>query len=348
VLVEEAAHRSDGKGRLDIRLFSACRNERLRLPAFLKHYRQLGVSRFFFVDNHSSDGTAEYLSDQPDVRVFRTAGRFGEAHEGTDWLNAVLAEFGVGGWCVTVDVDELLVYPGSEQTPLPALTAYLERRGYEALFCMLIDLYPGGPLSHSSYNAGDDPVAAAPYFDVGPYRRTPFASCPGVLVRGGMRERIFYPEFRARGFAAKIFDTLLYRVVLRTPPLRDNRWLLARRRPSPPCLTKVPLVRWDAETKYLHCTHWISRKRVAIETGALLHMKFLHDFHARALEERARGEHYEGATEYRRYAERLDRNPDLTLVYEGSARFEGTAQLVSLGLMQDTDDWSAARQRPSV
>ena len=158
-----------------------------------------------------------------------------------------------------------------------------------------------------------------------------------------MRERVFYPEFRARGLGAKISDAMLYRVALRTPLLRDNPWLQARRRPSSPCLTKVPLVRWDRDSKYLHCTHWVSRKNVALETGLLLHFKFLHDFHARAIEEAARGEHYDGATEYRRYAQRLGENPDLALTYEGSTRFAGTTQLAGLGLMQDTEGWAGAR-----
>jgi hypothetical protein len=82
---------------------------------------------------------------------------------------------------------------------------------------------------------------------------------------------------------------------------------------------------------------------VAPETGVLLHVKFLHDFHARAVQEAARGEHYDGAVEYRRYAERLSQNPDMTLMYEGSMRFEGTAQLVRLGLMHDTQSWADAR-----
>jgi len=84
---------------------------------------------------------------------------------------------------------------------------------------------------------------------------------------------------------------------------------------------------------------------VAPETGALLHFKFLNDFHARALEEVARDEHYDGATEYRRYAERLSQHPDMTFMYEGSVRFEGTSQLVRLGLMQDTGAWADARAK---
>jgi hypothetical protein len=343
VLVDGAVGRHPAAVPGEIRAFSTCRNERLRLPAFLEHYRRLGVGQFFFIDNGSSDGTAEYLADQADVRLFRTANRYSEANEGTDWLNALLAEFGVGFWCVTVDVDELLVYPGSDHASLHTLTTYFDRCGYEALCCLLLDLYPAGSLRECAYRPGDDLLAAAPYFDVAPYEKSPFDLCPGFLVGGGMRERVFHPEFRTRGLGAKIYTALYYRVLFRTPLLRDMEWVRARPPNSPPCLTKVPLVRWNEHSKYLKSTHGVSPKRVAPETGALLHFKFLQDFHARAVEEAARGEHYNRASEYQRSAERLGRTPDMTFMYEGSVRFEGPSQLVDLGLVQDTKAWADAR-----
>jgi hypothetical protein len=344
VLVERAAKEPAAATSGEIRAFAKCRNERLRLPAFLKHYRTLGVDRFFIVDNDSSDGTCEYLAGQPDVRVFRTAARFREARGGTEWLNALLAEFGAGGWCVTVDIDELLVYPGSEQVPLRTLTNYLDQRGVEALACMMLDMYPDGPLNATAYVAGDDPLAAAPYFDAGPYVRRRVDLCPGILIRGGMRERVFYPEFRSRGIAARLFDTMVYRVVLRMPVLKNLRQAQVLRRPTPPCLTKVPVVRWDDRSKYLQSTHWVSPKAVAQITGALLHVKFLGDFHDRAVDDATRGEGYDGSSEYIRYARKLDEDPNLPFVYDGSTRFEGTAQLVRMGLMRDTPDWAASRR----
>jgi len=146
-LVKRAVNNHPAAALGEIRAFATCRNERLRLPAFLKHYRDLGVNRFFVIDNDSSDGTTDYLVGQPDVHLFRTANRYSEAEMGTNWLNALLSEFGVGSWCVTVDIDELLVYPGSENVPLPTLTAYLDDHGYEALSCMLLDLYPARSLT---------------------------------------------------------------------------------------------------------------------------------------------------------------------------------------------------------
>jgi len=317
VLIEHCADARRGAIPGAIRAFSKCRNERLRLPAFLDHYRHLGVNEFLIVDNDSRDGTAEYLAGQPDVRLFRTASRFSEARGGTDWLNALLREFGAGSWCVTVDIDELLVYPGSERTPLRTMTDYLDRNGYQALSCLLLDLYPGGPLNECRYEASGDLLAAAPYFDVGPYHRRVVDLCPAVLIRGGMRQRVFYPEFDARD---------------------------VHQHPTPPCLTKVPLVRWDEQTAYAYSTHFVSPRIVAPDTGALLHFKFLQDFHDRAVQEAARAEYYEKASEYQRYVHTLNQNPAMSLANDASTRFEGTSQLVRLGLMQETDAWIQARE----
>jgi glycosyltransferase involved in cell wall biosynthesis len=342
VIVDRTAKRRLGTAPGEILAFGKCRNERLRLPAFLSHYRGLGVDRFFIVDNDSSDGTTEYLADQPDVRLFRTANRFSEASGGTAWLNALLAQFGVSRWCLALDIDELLVYPGSEQASLRTLTDYLDRRRYEALSCLLLDLYPAGRLSECVYRAGDNLLAAAPYFDPGPYEKSPVELCPGVVIRGGMRARIFYPEFQTRGVGMKIYDALLDRAALRAPILRKTPWLRARRRRNPPCLTKVPLIRWHERSEYMS-PHWVAQTSVAPETGVLLHFKFLHDFSVRAVQEAARGEYYDEAFEYRTYVRKLTESGDMSFTYAESTRFEGTTQLVRLGIMQDTNAWADAR-----
>src|SRR5258705_2465086 len=104
VLVDQTTHHHPGAASGHILLFARCRNEALRLPAFLRHYRGLGVDRFFIVDNDSSDGSIEYLAGQPDVQLFCTSRRYREARSGIDWLNALLRTFGVVAWCVTVDI----------------------------------------------------------------------------------------------------------------------------------------------------------------------------------------------------------------------------------------------------
>ena len=65
-----------GTGFSEIRLFAVIRNESLRLPSWLRHYRELGVNRFFIVDNDSSDGSGVALLKEPDVHLFHTRESF--------------------------------------------------------------------------------------------------------------------------------------------------------------------------------------------------------------------------------------------------------------------------------
>jgi glycosyltransferase involved in cell wall biosynthesis len=336
----------------EIRLFSKLRNEMLRLPAFLRHYRALGVGRFFLVDNGSTDGSTEYLLDQPDVHVFRTEGHFREARGGTDWLNALLGEFGVGTWCVTVDVDEFLWFPGVEYTSLKKLTAYLDAQGYEALGCLLLDLYPAGSLKDCTYSPDQDLVQAAPYFDIGPYVVTkplrPGSRSPAYGIFGGVRGRVFYPEGRSKPLAWKLRYLLFTWLPYRIPPLRESRFLRRLQPKISPILTKAPLVRWEPQSRYLDVNHYVTPKVTAPETGVLLHFKFLQDFHDKAVHEAARGEYFDGASEYRRYCEKLKTDEALSFMYEGSTRIKDSSQLIQLGLMHDTDAWARERKADTV
>ncbi len=73
--------------------------------------------------------------------------------------------------------------------------------------------------------------------------------------------------------------------------------------------------------------------------GALLHFKFLSDFHDRVEAEVARGEHYGGAREYRAYRDLMRKEGAVNLMAAKSARYEGSGQLVRLGLMRTTEGW---------
>ena len=55
-----------------ILLCATLRNEKVRLPFFLRYYRDLGIDHFLIIDNGSDDGSREYLAEQPDVSVWTT------------------------------------------------------------------------------------------------------------------------------------------------------------------------------------------------------------------------------------------------------------------------------------
>lgn len=79
----------------DILVFTTLRNELVRLPYFLKYYRDLGVNHFLIVDNGSDDGSREYLAQQDDVSLWTTQASYKRAKFGVDWLNWLQRKYGI-------------------------------------------------------------------------------------------------------------------------------------------------------------------------------------------------------------------------------------------------------------
>jgi hypothetical protein len=285
-------------------VFSTVRNERLRLPYFLHFYREMGTKLFVIADNQSQDGTTAYLQGQPDVLLFRACGSFSESMFGISWLNALLHQFGQNRWCLTVDADELLVFPHCEQLKLRGLVRYLEARGANALPTFLLDMYSREPIGEAICQVGTPFLSVCPFFDSTGYlkqeRRGPTHNVP---TRGGPRYRLFWERY-------------------------------IREKPSP-YLPKVPLVRWS-KSLYYTSNHHISNARVSDVTGVLLHFKFFADFPSRVEEEVGRREHFSHASQYAAYWEVISQQPDVRAFYEGSVRYECSLQLMEMGLLHSS------------
>ncbi len=320
----------------EVRLFSVMQNETLRLPAFLRHYRALGVKRFFIIDNKSSDATVALLTEQPDVHLFQTEASFAASGHGVSWMNKLLARYGTDHWCVVADADELLVYPDYENLKLPEFCAQLQASGAEAMQAILLDMYSNQPLSALDYQQGQDLVAVCPYYD-GSYQFAPRCAMPwqdrpfpSIEPLGGPRTRLFFTD----QYQAPRWRRLLVKLIFRLlRPLAARGWLQTGYLPHPaPQLFKIPLVYWRPETAMI-TNHRTTRAPLARASGALLHFKYLQDFLPRTTNAIAHGQHYGGSIEYQRYAAMLKANPDMTFMYPGSRRFSGSADLVAVGLI---------------
>ena len=129
-------------GEHEATLILVVRNELSLLPAFFAHYRALGLRRCIVIDNMSSDGTFEYLAAQPDVLLYRTADDYRSASSGMRWRQEVIARHVPAGWCLSIDADEHLIYPGIETIQPSRLIAYLAGRGADGLAGYMLDVYP--------------------------------------------------------------------------------------------------------------------------------------------------------------------------------------------------------------
>ena len=292
--------------RQPILLFSTIRNERVRLPYFLDYYRKLGVDHFLLVDNGSNDGTREYLAEQADVSLWTTTAGYKQSRFGTDWMMHLLRRFGSENWCLTVDVDEFLVFPYCETRSLRALTDWLDSSGTRTFSAMLLDMYPKGAMHEQPYRDGRNPFEIAQYFDSGNYviHRNP--GLGNLWIQGGPRARLYFADQPKQA----------------------------------PAMNKIPLVKWHPSYAYVSSTHMMLPRGLNLvyedtggekPSGCLLHAKFLDTFAVKAEEELQRGQHYAESHEYHAYREGLTRERDLWCNW--SEKYINWRQLEILGLM---------------
>lgn len=302
----KVADRTDQIKAGDVIAITTLRNEILRMPFFLKFYRERGVKHFLIVDNGSDDGSAELLAEQPDVSVWHTDASYHASRFGVDWMTWLQLRYGHDRWCLTVDADELLVYPQDDHLDIPALAAQLESHGQRAFGALMLDLYPKDALGAQSYHPEQDPREVLQWFDPEGYRSSRQVPLGNLWVQGGVRERVFFAETPERS----------------------------------PTLNKLPLVKWNRRFAYVNSCHSILPPRLNYAydgpggtqpSGALLHTKFLPEIVSKSETEKQRGEHFNAPADFDDYYDQLMAAP--CLWHDGSCQYEGPKQLETLGLI---------------
>lgn len=173
-------------------------NEVNILSDFLAHYRGLGPVTFLIVDDNSTDGTSELLSEMSDVTVFRPAkGSTYQEHKAI-WRSELLDTFSDQRWCLVPDLDEHFVFTGAPD--LQGYIAQLEAEGAAAVATLMLDMYSDLPLADHLHPQGSDMRLHErfPHFD-GPdaYAMRPVMGkvgdkypTPPIAFHGGPRHRI--------------------------------------------------------------------------------------------------------------------------------------------------------------
>lgn len=301
--VQFRLHRTDARRPLVV---AVVRNEAERLPHWLDHHRRIGAGHFLIVDNASDDGSAAYLAAQPDVSMWTTTASYRGSRFGRDWTNWLLTRFGSGRWCLTLDADELFVFPHDDRARLGDLTAELDRRGLTALGALMVELFPKGPLLPDPPPDDAAALARLEWFDAEGYRCRVQHPMRNRWVQGGVRDRAFFADRPERA----------------------------------PTLNKLPLVRWRRGFVYVNSTHSMLPARMNDAwdgpgdprlSGALLHTKFLPGVVAKSRQEQARGQHFHDPGAFHAYYEAVAANPDLWV--PGARRLQGWESLVAAGLM---------------
>lgn len=238
----------------EIIVFSVFRNEMPRLAWFLDYYRKLGADRFVMIDNASTDGGAEFLLKNDDVIFYHTPDRFDRSGFGMRWINELVSRHGSAAWCLHVDADEALVFPGCEEEGgLEVLTTYMHANNHEALFAPMLDMFPATVAEVAETTSYTECVRAFRFFD-NDLLTYGSPHCPYKETLGGIRRRLFG---------------------------------------SYSIMNKVPLIWGGSGIKFLLCGHRITPARLSDVTGALLHYHLIyaladryHDLFQRTIDEK--------------------------------------------------------------
>ncbi len=261
----------------DLACFLVQRNEYLRLDGFLTYYRELGVDKFYIIDNSSDDGkTLDYLLNQDDVEVYSTVQAYSQSLFGVKWIELLIQAKRVNKWNIVVDADELLILDKKFNT-FKMQCEDLEKNKFDSLYTPFIDMYSDLPVSKTSYLNGIDILNTCTYYDKHFYTFfTPHGGSRGSMntYQGGLRSRTFN----------------LYSVIL----------------------NKVPLFKFNPKHKLREGLHWIDNSSPAYGKAVLLHFKYIETFHKYVQSEIKRGQHWNGASEYWQYHHFINRNPDFS------------------------------------
>jgi hypothetical protein len=287
-----------------ILLFAVLRNESLRLPYFIKYYKNLGVNHFFLLDNNSTDYTIQIASEMDNVNVLKTKDKY---RNHWYWMEYLLQKYGRNHWCLVVDIDELFSYPHADILSIRDVCNYLDKNKQTAIRSFLLDMYSGGQVEKAGYLPGNNPLEVVDHFDADFYEmmfmfpdRLRFMPFDFPIFSGGMRDRVFG---------------------------KSN---------PPTILSKVSLFKNVKGTYLSQGMHAINGARLSDLQGVVFHTKFLSDFIQEVEEECQREQHYGNAFYYKQFQKTLTAKPSLSFHHAGSVKYRDNQQLGELGLMKTT------------
>ncbi|WP_444932362.1 glycosyltransferase family 2 protein [Microbulbifer sp. SSSA002] len=242
----------DGANDKTFPLICVFRDEIDIFPAFLHHYRSIGVTCFHLIDTGSRDGSVTYLLNQADVQLYAVKGGYPQANAGIDWVNRIAHEYCRGKWTIVVDADEFLQLPEvGGRVCLSRVTKLMKNELAFALYTPLIDFFCDN-LKERPYSAKNltELMAKTPnYVPYKNFKKKRIQAFPFFEIRSKVRAQISgVPNYFVKSY-------------------------------------KIPLVYWRQDFQYIRSTHVCTPIPLSENCGCLLHFKFRAGFQQRLMRE---------------------------------------------------------------
>ena len=275
-------------------MMCAVKNDLYRIKYQYEKMKQYGVKNFIYIDNGSTDGTKEWLTQKDDIILYSTTQRFNSTIKSA-WYRRIVESIGYNRWYLYLDSDEVYMYPGIEQDKFQGFLEFFERKKIFAIGSLLLDMYPRTAVSiHSSETMAD--LSEYRYFD------------PTYKVRNYRICRMFYGGPRYRVFGGEM--------------QKLTNWL-----------NKTNLVYYKNNVfQYAHYLVPHSLNFKARVVGATLHYKFLPNDFDRILEIAESGTYAGNSKEYKAYAKVLKDKERLTFYCKDSVYLGDSSALEGINV----------------
>ena len=279
--------KKNNKFKKDIPIVVLCvKNDRRRIELLVDHYRAYGVSQFAFLDNGSTDGTLEWMLEQPDIDVYATSYRYSSFNKEA-WINRVVSYYGFGRWFIVTDSDELPVYNGIEEHPFPELIKLLEKRGIKRVKGLTLDMYADGALFSGEHSDKS------------------------------IKEKYCWADTDSYFDEDRDFGTAVLKILSGGPRYRKMNVKTS--------LSKYPLVYFEEGTvsENAHFQYPYEPAATAPCYFGIMHFKFL-DEDKKIFKERSKaGSGFaRGGGDYKNYMKLVEQNSSATFMYEGSVQLQ--------------------------
>ena len=319
-------------------LLAILRNEMYFLPDFMAHYRGIGVERFVFLNDHSDDGSFEYLIQQPDTVVVESGRTYGDTIDVPTpvsdtirniriiylWRSLLHDLFAQNRWALQVDLDEFVhLRKGMRVQDLVML---LERQDARAVWGVMLDVYPkdiGALAEQEKTNRFD--ISATWYFDGERHLRLRQARIPRT-VHPGARARLYHTYGVDRLYP--VLKTKKGNKVIRR---LGRSWF----RPGPPkynALQKPILVKWGGDC-YFKSSHSVNLPASTDYLLPIQHFRFAGALYQKIRTGLRDGSYYNNSADHRLLSELLRTMEALngSFLYRKSKPFDSFEDLARTG-----------------
>ncbi len=302
----------------DVTVVAVVKNGLFYLEEFFRHYNELGILHYVFLDNGSTDGTVERIRQEPGTVILQSPLPTGKFEN--DFRRYAAERYCKNRWCLYADIDELFEFEGQQEIGLSGLLRYMRENGYNALMAQMLDLFSKKSLREEAETPFDQVIETYQHYDLDMIEKVPYHQTDHPLTRGLNyylqhnklpNEQL---EFLFGGIRNKMFSERC-------------------------CLTKHPLVFLDPEVEPGVHPHFSAHLRVADFSALLRHYKFSDNLIQRDMNSVTGGVLSHGEDRLRMSV--VQQNADLSLFTPQALTFTGIQALYDQGFLIQSPRYSA-------